>query len=74
MNWKRKYWANLEYYDGCWWDLKITFKNNETFEASGDITFPKNFGSVYNEFEKYIITSDSKELNETIINKWFKKN
>ena len=26
LNWKRNYRANFEYYDGCWWNIKITFK------------------------------------------------
>ena len=49
-------------------------KNNEIFETSGDITFPRNFNRIYKEFEKFLITSDDEELNKMIINKWFKSN
>ena len=74
LKWKKHYVANYEYYDGTFWTIKITFKNNEIFETSGDITFPRNFNRIYKEFEKFLITSDDEELNKMIINKWFKSN
>lgn len=72
LKWKRYYLANFEYYDGGTWVITITFKNNKTFITAGDIIYPKHFDNVYSIFEQYIIESDNEEINQTIIDKWFK--
>lgn len=74
LNWKRYYFANFLYYDGGSWKITITFSDGSMFETQGDITTPRNYQYIYEAFEEHIIESTDEELNEKIIDKWFKDN
>ena len=74
LKWKRYYLANFKYCDGGIWGIIITFKNKKTFITTGDVIYPKHFDNVYNIFEQYIIGSDNEEINQIVIDKWFKSN
>lgn len=73
LKWKKYYVINYECYDGYCWKLKITFKDGNFIEKEGINKFPYNWEKISNELENYMISTDDINLNEMIINKWFKK-
>lgn len=73
LKWKKYYVINYEYYDGYCWKLKITFNDGNFIEKEGINKFPYNWEKISNELENYMISTDDINLNEMIINKWFKK-